>query len=89
MILFHPMKRYIEHIKNTRTTHERRQHAVQVAGVATLALFAVWLGTLGLRLASPAGVAQTEDNAQTASVVSAVQSDGGAQLQVSTTSVFQ
>ena len=84
------MKRYIEHIKNTRTTHQRRQHAVQVSGVLTAALFAVWLGTLGVRLTSPSDVAQTTDDigAQTASVVSAVQS-GEAQLQVSTTSVFQ
>ena len=46
------MKRYIEHLKNTRTTHQRRQHAVQVAGALTAALFAVWLGTLGVRLSS-------------------------------------
>jgi len=83
------MKRYIEHLKNTRTTHQRRQHAVQVAGALTAALFAVWLGTLGVRLSSPSDVAQTADNTQTASVAAAVQNNSGPQLQVSTTSVFQ
>ena len=83
------MKRYIEHLKNTRTTHQRRQHAVQVAGALTAALFAVWLGTLGLRLSSPSDVAQTADSTQTASVAAAVQNNSGPQLQVSTTSVFQ
>ncbi len=34
------MRRYIEHIKNTRTTHQRRQHALQVAGGITAASFA-------------------------------------------------
>ncbi len=82
------MKRYIEYLKNTRTTHQRRQHAVQVAGVLTATLFAVWLGTLGLRLTSPADVAQTTDSTQTASVAAAVQNNSGPQLQVSTTSVF-
>jgi len=83
------MKRYIEHLKNTRTTHQRRQHAVQVAGALTAALFAVWLGTLGIRLSSPSDVAQTADSTQTASVAAAVQNNSGPQLQVSTTSVFQ
>jgi len=83
------MKRYIEHLKNTRTTHQRRQHAVQVAGALTAMLFAVWLGTLGVRLSSPSDVAQTADNTQTASVAAAVQNNSGPQLQVSTTSVFQ
>jgi len=82
------MKRYIEHIKNTRTTHQRRQHAMQAAGAITATLFAVWLGTLGVRLASPTDVAQTADSVQTASVANAIQ-NGEAQLQVSTTSVFQ
>ncbi len=83
------MKRYIEHIKNNRTAHQRRQHAMQAAGALTAALFAVWLGTLGLRLASPTEVAQTADNStQTASAAAAVQ-NSTPQLQVSTTSVFQ
>lgn len=86
------MRRYIEHIKNTRTTHQRRQHAAQVAGVLTAALFAVWLGTLGVRIASQGEVAQTvDDGSQAAAVVSAVSAvqSGEAQLQVATTSVFQ
>ncbi len=82
------MRRYIEHIKNTHTTHERRQHAMRVSGGITLALFAVWLGTLGIRLTSQTEVAQSPDTSLTASAAAAVQSNEP-QLQVSTTSVFQ
>ncbi len=86
------MKRYIEHIKNTRTTHERRTHAVQIAGLTTAALLVVWLGTLGLRYASPA-VAQ--DDGSTASnqtsleaSAAAAQVQNGPHLEVSTTSIY-
>lgn len=85
------MKRYIQHIKDTHTTHERRQQAMRAAGILTLMLFAVWLGTLGVRLTAQFGpTAEAADNAgtQVASVVSAAQ-NGEAQLQVSTTTVFQ
>jgi hypothetical protein len=84
------MKRYIQKIKDTHTTHERRQKAMRISGVLTAMLFAVWLGTLGVRLTAQFGsTAEAADNAETqvASVVSAVQS-GEAQLQVSTTSVL-
>ncbi len=81
------MKRYIEHIKNTRTTHERRQHAVQIAGVLTGALFAVWLGTLGMRLAGQTEVAQSPDTSLTAAAAASTENKGP-QLEVSTTSVF-
>lgn len=84
------MKRYIEHIKDTHTTHERRQKAMRIAGGLTAMLFAVWLGTLGVRLTSQFGPTAdaTDTQTQVASVVSAVESSG-AQLQVSTTTVFQ
>ena len=82
------MKRYIEHIKKTHTTHERRQHAMRVAGTLTAALFAVWLGTLGMRLASQSEVAQSPEQSLTAAAAASTQNKG-AQLQVSTTSVFQ
>jgi hypothetical protein len=81
------MKNYIEHIKNTRTTHQRRQHALQVAGGVTAALFLVWIGTLGMRLASQDAVAQSPDTSLTAAAAASTQNKG-AQLQVSTTSVF-
>jgi hypothetical protein len=43
--------RYFEHIGN-KSTHERRVHAMQVAGVFTALLFAAWAATLGARLAA-------------------------------------
>ena len=89
------MRRYIEHIKNTRTTHQRRVHALQISGVITATLFAVWLGTLGMRLGGsvvaqddgtqttlPAG----EQTSLTASAAQA-QNSNRAHLEVSTTSV--
>jgi len=81
------MRRYIEHIKNTREPHERRQHAMQVAGIATAALFAVWIGTLGVRLTSQEEIAQSPDTSLTASAA-ASQVNKGAQLEVSTTSIY-
>lgn len=81
------MKRYINHIKDTHTPHERRQRAVQISGVLTVALCAVWLSTLGYRLANHDSVAQSPDASLTASAAAAAQS-AQAQLQVSTTSVY-
>lgn len=46
--------KYLEHIKS-KTPHERRQHATQIAGVAVAGIFLVWVTTLGVRLAVPAG----------------------------------
>jgi hypothetical protein len=48
------MKRYIEHIRS-KPTHERRQHAVQVASVITGIIFIGWLGALGVRMGSGNG----------------------------------
>jgi hypothetical protein len=82
------MKRYIEHIKNTRTTHERRQHAMQVSGLITGTLFAVWLGTLGYRLTAQTTLAESPDTSLTAAAAASTENKGP-QLEVSTTSVFQ
>lgn len=85
------MRRYIEHIKDTHTPHERRQQAMRAAGVLTAVLCAVWLGTLGMRLTAqfgPTADAAGSAGEQAAAVVSAAQ-NGEAQLQVSTTTVFQ
>ncbi len=81
------MKRYINLIKDTHTTHQRRQRAVQVAGVLTATLLVVWLGTLGYRLSNQDAIAQSPGTSLTASAAAAVQ-DMQAQLQVSTTSVY-
>lgn len=81
------MRRYFEHIKETREPHERRAHAMQVAGVLTAALFAVWLGTLGWRLSQSEEVAQSPESSLTAAAAASTNNKGAA-LEVSTTSVF-
>jgi hypothetical protein len=45
------MKKYIEHLKNDRTPHERRRTAMQIASIVTAFVFVVWVSTLGLRYA--------------------------------------
>lgn len=81
------MRRYIEHIKETREPHQRRQHAVQVAGLLTGAMFAVWLGTLGYRLTAQTELTTSPETSLTASAAMAAP-DNAPHLQVSTTSVL-
>ena len=81
------MKRYIAYMKENHAPHERRQHAVRVAGVLTAALFAVWVGTLGVRLSSPAVVAEDDQTSLSAAAAASTQNKG-ALLEVSTTSVY-
>ena len=79
------MKNYWKHI-NDKPSHERRQHAMQLATGLTAFAVLVWVTTLGVRFAmTPAQVAQSNGNdvAQTASVVNSQQ--GNATLLVSTT----
>ena len=65
------MRRYIEHIQ-TKDPHERRAHALRIAGALTAVVFVGWVGTLGLRLAN-AGLATEEGvPSQTASVLMGV-----------------
>ncbi len=96
------MRKYIEHIKNTRTPHERRMHALQVAGVVTALVFVVWIGTLGIRLAPQAPAVASDDSNQTANsdlpaqagqtsltaTALQAQANRAAHLEVSTTSVY-
>jgi hypothetical protein len=63
------MKRYIEHVK-TKDPHERRAHAMRIAGALTAVVFVGWLGTLGVRLATSENVAQEGTASQAASVIS-------------------
>lgn len=82
------MKKYFDHIK-TKEPHERRQHAMQIAGGVTAAVFAVWITTLGFRLTS--GQTQVADSgAQTALTASAVQNgySGPNELYVASTTGF-
>lgn len=74
---------------DSKSSHERRQHAMRVAtGFTAFALF-IWVTTLGVRFAlTPAQIAQSNgsgsgDAAQTASVVQSQQ--GNATLIVATT----
>jgi hypothetical protein len=82
------MKNYIAHMKS-KTPHERRQHAMQVASVATALLLVVWVTTLGVRFATttPPQTATTDDPSQLASVAaSAAQANGQATLIVASSS---
>ncbi|MDE1924705.1 MAG: hypothetical protein KGH79_00805 [Patescibacteria group bacterium] len=74
--------RYIEHIK-TKSTHERRAHAIQMSSAILIVVFLVWVSTLGWRFASIPPQTASSDVSQTASVVQA--SNGNATLLVSTT----
>ncbi|HEY4501832.1 MAG TPA: hypothetical protein VJJ20_02100 [Candidatus Paceibacterota bacterium] len=81
------MKKYFDHIK-TKEPHHRRQHAMQIAGVITAMVFAVWITTLGLRLGSSAQVAGDDAN-QTSLSAAAVNAYGGPnQLIVAPTNGF-
>jgi hypothetical protein len=51
------MKRYIENLQQ-KEPHERRVHAMTLAGVLTAAIFFVWITTLGLRYTSSSGNSQ-------------------------------
>ena len=82
----------------TREPHHRRTHALWVASGITAVIALVWLTTLPLRLQGPAlPVADSSgatDNTQTSLTASAEQAaptadSGQAQLEISTTSVFQ
>jgi hypothetical protein len=81
------VRRFIEHIKDTRAPHERRLHAMQISGVITAALFVVWAGTLGLRLASPGG-GQSADTTLSASAAAAAGGQTAAHLEVATSSAY-
>ena len=84
------MKRYIEHVK-TRPTHERRQHAMQIAGVLTALVFMGWVTTLGVRLAGNNSVADNPNNpsaSQAATVLGATEAAPANELEVATTSGY-
>lgn len=81
------MKKYIEHLKS-KPPHQRRQHATQIAGVITAFVFVVWLGTLGVRLAtSSAAIAEQNagDQTQLANVASGAYAPGDNTLEIATT----
>lgn len=83
------MKRYFEHM-HSKDPHERRQHAMQVAGVLTAAVFVVWVTTLGMRLGSGTPVVVSEGQTQTSlpAAAAAAREDNSPHLEVSTTSIY-
>ena len=71
------MKNYIEHMKS-KTPHERRRHAMQMASVITGLLVVVWITTLGVRFAStPPQTANTDDPSQLAAVAASAAAQNG------------
>jgi len=79
------IKSYLEKMNN-KSTHDRRQHAMQLATGLTAFAVLVWVTTLGVRYAlTPAQVAQSNADAssQVASVVDS--QTGNATLIVATT----
>ncbi len=60
------MKNYYHHVKS-KSTHERREHAMRIAGIVTVAVFVGWVGTLGVRLASNNPSIASSANSATAS----------------------
>lgn len=80
------VKRYIEHVQ-AQEPHERRQHAMRLAGAITVAVFAVWITTLGFRLNSNTQLAAEDDNSLTATVAQSLYSDPN-QLIVATTTEY-
>ncbi len=70
------MRRYIEHVQS-KEPHERRQHAMRLAGAVTAAVFVVWVTTLGLRLSSSNTEVAADDTADL--TAAAAQSTGWGQ----------
>ncbi len=88
------MNRYLDHM-HSKPTHERRQHAMRVAGVVTALVFVGWVTTLGLQLGtSSTGSGQvagsTDTSAQTAAAVTSGYdaTQGGNQLIVATSTTY-
>ena len=82
------MKKYLQHIK-TKSTHQRRGHAMQIAGTMTALVFIVWITTLGVRLSTSGSgiVAEGADAQQTqlANIASGSYAPNGNTLEVATT----
>jgi hypothetical protein len=83
------MKKYFDHI-NSKEPHERRQHAMRIAGVFTAMVFMVWITTLGFRLTGGQDQVAQDDSNQTSLTAAAVQNgySGPNQLYVATTTDF-
>ncbi len=80
------MKKYYDNVMQ-KEPHHRRQHAMQIAGVVTAAVFAVWITTLGLRLGGGQTQVAQDAAGQTSLSASAAQAtyNGQNQLMVAPT----
>ena len=84
------IKKYFEHM-HTKSTHQRRQHAMQVASVVTGIVFVGWVVTLGVRLGTQApSVASDTSSQQTqlANVIDGTYTPVGNTLEVATTTQY-
>lgn len=59
---------YVAHL-HSRPAHHRRRFSMQAAGVITIAVFLVWLSTLGVRLATSGTSAPLPDSAGSAAAL--------------------
>ncbi|OGC79277.1 hypothetical protein A2852_01240 [Candidatus Adlerbacteria bacterium RIFCSPHIGHO2_01_FULL_54_23] len=73
----------------SKDPHERRAHAMHMAGGMTAIIFVVWLATLGARLASEDGnqIAENGGENQVANILSGIAS-GENQLFVATSTSY-
>ncbi len=62
--------RYIAHV-HAQPAHHRRRFSMQISAILTIAVFLVWLSTLGMRLAASAGETAFEPS-QAAAALTAV-----------------
>jgi hypothetical protein len=87
------MKRYLDHM-HQKPTHERRRHAMRVAGILTALVFVGWITTLGVQLGTPstssgqAAVAGTDNSSQTATVLNMQTDNQGNQLIVASSTGY-
>ena len=79
------MAPYFDHM-HKKSPHERRQHAVRVAGVVTALVFAGWVTTLGIQATTGTTGATVagSDNASQAAAAGAAQNNFANQLVVAT-----
>ncbi len=80
---------YIDQIKS-RPTHERRTHAMQMAGAIIVAIFIVWVATIGIRLATenPATAQSGDDSSQLANVASGADAANATLIVASSTDLY-
>ena len=67
------MRKYIQHIQDTHTPHERRQVAMRMAAILTAILFIAWLATLSVRLGNSVPAVAEEGANNAAAALEAVQ----------------